>query len=138
MKESLVDELRRFLPLEARESEEYIQLAQTCPAALPRIVFKVLLYDSILHSEIINDLLLLLNSSSIDSAYKECINYIKNNIDRIIEDVKEEEQALKALENKLLKNADTHLLEALIKYICDDEESHIKLLKALIKEAKSS
>ncbi len=81
MKESLVDDLRRFLPLEARESEEYIQLAQTCPAALPRIIFKVLLYDSILHSEIINDLLLLLNSSSMDSAYKECINYIKSNID---------------------------------------------------------
>lgn len=136
MKESLVDDLRRFLPVEARESEEYIQLAQTCPAALPRIIFKVLLYDSILHSEIINDLILLLNSSSMDVAYKECMSYIKDNIDRIIENTKEEEKALKELENRLLKNTDNHLLEALIKYICDDEESHIKLLKALIKEAK--
>lgn len=135
MKESLVDDLKRFLPLEARESEEYIQLAQTCPAALPRTIFKVLLYDSILHFEIINDLILLLNSSNIDSAYKECISYIKNNIDRIIENVKEEEQALKTLESKILKNADNHLLEALIRYICDNEESHIKLLKALIKES---
>ncbi|GIU72052.1 MAG: hypothetical protein KatS3mg003_1531 [Candidatus Nitrosocaldaceae archaeon] len=135
MEKSLVDDLKRFLPLEARESEEYIQLAQTCPAALPRIIFKVLLYDSILHSEIINDLILLLNSSNIDSAYKECISYIKNNIDRIIENVKEEEQALKTLESKILKNTDNHLLEALMRYICDDEESHIKLLKALIKES---
>ncbi|RMF29827.1 MAG: hypothetical protein D6752_05250, partial [Candidatus Nitrosothermus koennekii] len=72
---------------------------------------------------------------NIDSAYKECISYIKNNIDRIIENVKEEEEALKTLESKILKNTDNHLLEALMRYICDDEESHIKLLKALIKES---
>ncbi len=135
MNEVLLNELKRYLPFEARESEEYIHLAQTCQATIPRIIFKVLLYDSILHSEIINDLILLFRSSSIDSAYKECINYIKDNLNIIADNVSKEEMALRELE-KILKNTDNHLFEALIKYICNDEESHMRLLKALIKEAK--
>ncbi len=136
MNESMIEDLRKYLPLEAKEAEEYIHLSQICPAPLPRIIFKILLYDSILHSEIINDLILLLSTRSMESAYNECINYIKDNSERIIKNVKEEENALNELANKLPKYTDNHIFEALIKYICDDEDSHIKLLKALIKEIK--
>ena len=125
------------MPLEAKESEDYVYLAQTCRADLPRVFFKVLLYDSILHSEIINDLILLLDNSSIDDIHKECVNYAKNNMDMISKHIKDEEQALRALEAKILKNIDDHLLEALIQYIYEDEESHIRLLKALLKEART-
>ncbi len=136
MNESLIDALRRYLPLEAKEAEEYIYLSYRCQSALARIIFKILVYDSILHSEIINDLILMLSTRSMDSAYTECINYIRDNSERIIKNAKEEANLLNELENKL-KYTDNHLFEALIRYICDDEESHIKLLKALIKEIKS-
>lgn len=132
---NIVDSLKLYLPTEAKESEEYIQLAQSCRASLPRIIFKVLLYDSILHFEIINDLILLLNSNSIDRARNECINYIKDNIERLKKNINKEEEALHELE-KMIKESDDPLLESLLKYLCIDEESHISLLKSLVKEAR--
>lgn len=134
MGNTTIDALRSYLLTEAKESEEYIRLVQSCQAFIPRIIFKVLLYDSILHFEIINDLILLLNSSSIEKARNECLNYIKDNIDRLKENVWKEQEALDEL--MTIKASEDPLFESLIRYLCNDEESHVALLKSLIKEVK--
>lgn len=134
--ESLIDELKKYIQSEAKESEEYIRLIQTCQSGLARIVFKVLLYDSILHYEIINDLILIFNSSNASSIYNECINYVKNNLAKFSENINKEELALNDLE-KILKHVDNHIIESLLKHIHNDEENHLRLLKTLIKEVRT-
>jgi hypothetical protein len=129
-----VKELKMHLPMEAKEAEKFFHLISTCEAELPKLFFKILLYDSMLHSEIIGDLIRMLSSREAESLYRECVSYVKAHFDAFREHVREEEDALK--EAKLrLKEINNPFLETLFQHIARNEESHAAMLNVLVREA---
>lgn len=133
--DEFVKELKTHLPMEAKEAEKFFHLASTCEAEIPKLFFKILLYDSMLHSEIIGDLIRMLSTRDAESLYKECVSYVKAHLDEFREHIKEEEDALKEAELRL-KEIRNPFLETLFHHIARDEESHAAMLKTLVKEAK--
>lgn len=130
-----IKELKEHLPLEAKEAEKFFHLVSTCEADLPKLFFKILLYDSMLHSEIIGDLIRMLSTRDAESLHKETVSYVKAHLHEFKEHVKEEEDALKEAELRL-KEVGNPYVEALFQHIARNEESHAAMLKALVKEVK--
>lgn len=130
-----VKNLKEHLRIEAKEAEKFFHLTTTCEAELPKLFFKILLYDSMLHSEIIGDLIRMLSSRDAESLCKKCMSYVKAHLDEFREYVKEEEDALKEAELGL-KEIKNPFVETLFQHIARNEESHAAMLKALVKEAK--
>lgn len=133
--DEFVQKLKEHLPMEAKEAEKFFHLASTCEADIPKLFFKILLYDSMLHSEIIGDLIRLLSTRDHESLYKECVNYVKAHMEDFREYVKEEEEALKEAEVRM-KEIKNPFIETLFQHIAGDEVSHAAMLKTLVKEAK--
>lgn len=134
--ERFVKQLKEHLPIESREAEKFFHLASTCEADIPRLFFKILLYDSMLHSEIIGDLIRILSTKDPEPLYKECVAYAKAHLDEFREHIKEEETALKEAELRV-KEVSNPILETLFRHICRNEEDHLAMLKVLVKEAKA-
>lgn len=130
-----VKDLKQHLPMEAKEAEKFFHLTSTCEAELPKLFFKILLYDSMLHSEIIGDLIRMLSTRDPESLYKECVSYVKAHLDEFRDHVKDEEDALKEAELRL-KEIRNPFVETLFQHIARNEESHAAMLKALVKEAR--
>ena len=133
--DEFVKNLKEHLPMEAKEAEKFFHLASTCEADLPKLFFKILPYDSMLHSEIIGDLIRMLSTRDAESLYKECISYVKAHLDEFRQHVEEEEDALEEAELRL-KEIRNPFVETLFQHIARDEESHAAMLKTLVKEAK--
>lgn len=133
--EEFVKELREHLPVESKEADKFFHLARTCEADLPRLFFKILLYDSMLHSEIISDLIRMLKTRDPEALYKECVSYVKAHLHEFQDYVKEEEEAQKEAEDRQKKTR-SPFIETLFQHIARDEESHASMLKTLVKEAK--
>ncbi|MFQ5970640.1 MAG: hypothetical protein ACE5J2_09140 [Nitrososphaerales archaeon] len=131
-----VKDLKGHLPIEAKEAEKFFHLTSTCEADIPKLFFKILLYDSMLHSEIIGDLIRMLSTRDAESLYKECVSYVKAHIDEFRDHVKEEENALKEAELRL-KETTNAFVETLFQHMARNEESHTAMLKVLVKEAKT-
>ena len=97
--------------------------------------FKILLYDSMLHSEVIGDLIRMLSTRDAESLYKERVSYVKAHLEEFRGHVKEEEDALKEAELRL-KEIRNPFLETQLQHIARDEQSHAAMLKTLVKGAK--
>lgn len=130
-----IKDLKGHLPMEAKEAEKFFHLTSICEAELPKLFFKILLYDSMLHSEIIGDLIRMLSTRDAESLYIECVSYVKAHLDEFRDHVKEEEDALKEAEIRL-KEIRNPFVETLFQHIARNEESHAAMLKALVKEAR--